>query len=362
MFQMRKKIMFIVPNLRYGGASKVISLISQGIPAEKFEVLLVTINTTEAFYKVTKPGVRLISLDTNKIRQSIKPLKKLLRKEHPDIVFCNGQDLNILLSALRFLFRFPFRLVCRETSILSGNNKGIKYAGLYNFLVKKLYNKIDVLICQSDAMKEDLQKNYAVQAGRLMVIPNPVQVPAADFTQSLFLEGKLKLLTIGRLVPEKGMLRVFHSLTYLSQPWQLIVLGDGNQMEELKREAERPGLKGNIVFKGFVQNTNAYIADCDYLLFGTYNEGFPNIVLEAGILGKPLIAFKALGVDEAVIEDEVTGLLVKENDPASFAGAIVKAQNINFDRQLISDKITNKFGLPNIISRYEQLFEQLTDY
>lgn len=62
------------------------------------------------------------------------------------------------------------------------------------------------------------------------------------------------------------------------------------------------------------KNTAQYISGCNFVLSGSYNEGFPNIVLEAGAQGKPVIAFKAPGVGEEVIEDGVTGILVNEDD------------------------------------------------
>jgi glycosyltransferase involved in cell wall biosynthesis len=358
---MKRKIIFIVPNLKCGGASKVISLICQNLNNDRYDVILVCVNMIDAFYEISNPAVKVLNLNKKHIKSAIFSIFSIFRQEKPDLVFSNGQDLNILMAIFKLLFRRKIRFICRETSVLSGNNSNIKYRRIYNFSIKKLYNHIDKIVCQSREMYLDLAETYQIQKSRLQVISNPVAMPQHLTFQSRFtMPDKIKLLSIGRLVPEKGNTRLLQAVSLLKLPFQFIILGDGPQKEDLLKEARKLGISGYVLFKGTVTDTNDYIADCDFVLLGTYNEGFPNIVLEAGILGKPVIAFKVPGVDEEVIENAVTGFLIEGNSNKDFCDAIEKSQMIKFVKDKIVHIVLSKYGINKIMSDYEKLFEQIT--
>lgn len=358
---MQKKIIFLVPNLFYGGASKVITLIANHLNPHLYKIILVAVNGENNFYNIDSTHISYINLYKKQVKAAVLPIIQLIRKEKADIVFSNGQDLNILLTVLKPLFfNKNIRLICRETSVLSANNKNIKKGKLYNWLVKKFYNNANVIICQSLQMKNDFCNNYNIRLEILKVIPNPVDEATVAPIENAYSTNGLKLLAIGRLVPEKGFLRLLKAVSYLPENWQLVILGDGPQMDELKSESEKLGIHQKVIFTGIVKNTSAYIAACDFVLTGTYNEGFPNVILEAGLQGKPVIAFKVPGVGEEVIEDAVTGVLVKETDEKKFANAIINAQTINFSPLEIKEKIITRFGIKKVIEEYEQLFELLT--
>ena len=338
----------------------MISLICQNLNNDRYNVMLVCVNMIDAFYEISNPAVTVLDLNKKHIKSTIFKLFALFRKEKPDLVFSNGQDLNILMGIFKLFFGKKIRFVCRETSVLSGNNSAIKYRDIYNFSIKKLYNHIDKIVCQSREMYLDLAEKYQVQKSRLQVICNPVVTPRHLNVQPLVtMPDKLNLLSIGRLVPEKGNVRLLRALGLLKLPFQFIILGDGPQKEELEQDARKLGISAHVLFKGTVTNTNDYISACDAVLLGTYNEGFPNIVLEAGILGKPVIAFKVPGVDEEVIENGVTGFLIERDSHKDFCDAIEKTQMTNFDKDKIIRIILEKYGINKIMSDYEKLFEQL---
>lgn len=359
---MQKKIIFLVPNLFYGGASKVITLICNNLSNRRFKILLVAVNGENNFFTLDIAQLNFIDLQKKQVKAAAWAIYQLIKREKPDIVFSNGQDLNILNAFFKkFCFTHKHQLVCRETSVLSGNNKNIKLGKHYNWLVKKLYNNANAIICQSAQMKNDLCRNFAIRTEILQVIPNPVEELKAAETEHFNTNTELKLLTIGRLVPEKGFLRILKAMSYLPGNWQLIILGDGPQLNELKEAAEKLGIAQKIIFEGLVKNTAQYIAGCNFVLSGSYNEGFPNIALEAGAQGKPVIAFKAPGIGEEVIEEGVTGILVNEDDEKIFANAIITAQSINFNPLKIKEKIISRYGISKVIEQYEHLFDLLTN-
>ena len=72
---------------------------------------------------------------------------------------------------------------------------------------------------------------------------------------------------------------------------------------------------------GFVEDPADYYHVMDVFAFPTYREGFGNVALEANAAGKPVVAFRATGATDAVI-DGVTGMLVPVGDSGALARAL----------------------------------------
>jgi glycosyltransferase involved in cell wall biosynthesis len=85
---------------------------------------------------------------------------------------------------------------------------------------------------------------------------------------------------------------------------------------EMKRDRQ-------IVSTGWVDDTTPAYALMDVLALPTYREGFPNAVLEANAMERPVVASRVTGCVDAVV-DGVTGLLVPAGDPVALAGALSK--------------------------------------
>lgn len=93
---MQKKIIFLVPNLFYGGASKVITLICNNLCNRRFKILLVAVNGENNFYTRDIAQLNFIDLKKKQVKVAAWAIYRLIKREKPDIVFSNGQDLNIL--------------------------------------------------------------------------------------------------------------------------------------------------------------------------------------------------------------------------------------------------------------------------
>lgn len=132
---------------------------------------------------------------------------------------------------------------------------------------------------------------------------------------------------VGRLTQDKGvpeLIRAFARLCEMSRDVRLLLVGDfedGDQvLAETRREIET---NPKIIRTGFVPETTAYYQLMDVLALPTHREGFPNVILEAHAAGKPVVAARATGVMDAVI-DGVNGILVLIGDFEKLAEALAK--------------------------------------
>ena len=92
----------------------------------------------------------------------------------------------------------------------------------------------------------------------------------------------------------------------------------------------------HVIFAGLIEDTAPYYALVDVLVLPSHREGFPNVVLEAHAAGKPVVAARATGVVDAVVDGE-TGLLFPVGDAAALTDALAR---------LLTDKtLASKLGL-----------------
>jgi glycosyltransferase involved in cell wall biosynthesis len=127
---------------------------------------------------------------------------------------------------------------------------------------------------------------------------------------------------VGRFTRDKGMaelIRAYDILRVSFPNLRLLLVGDFEDGDPvpvgLRHRIES---EPNIIRPGFVRDIEYYYQIMDVLALPTYREGFPNAILEAHAAGKPVVATRATGVVDAVV-DGVTGLLVPIGDSEALA-------------------------------------------
>ena len=232
----------------------------------------------------------------------------------------------------------------------------------YNRLIKKYYKRFDLIICQSVYMQQDLVSHYNIAADKTIVIHNATQEVGVT-TQQPSKPGNekvYKFITIARLSEEKGIERLIHTIGLLSMPFKYFIIGEGDRRTALEKLINELHLQDHVFLLGEKADPFTGMEDADLCLMGSYYEGFPNVLLEAGAHGIPVIAFNVPGGIAEIITEDENGLLVDDNDIIDYAAAIKKALLTNFDRGRIAELTRKRFSVNNIIPKLEKLFLELT--
>jgi teichuronic acid biosynthesis glycosyltransferase TuaC len=149
------------------------------------------------------------------------------------------------------------------------------------------------------------------------------------------------VLFVGRLDTKKGigeLLEAFASLAGRRPHMRLAYVGDGSGGEHLGSKAKHLGLGDRIVLAGACSSrvVAQWLAAANVLALPSYDEGYPNVVIEALSCGRPVIATNVGGILELVNKE--SGILIAPRDSRALANAIEKAMDQHWDEHSISEQ------------------------
>tara|TARA_R110002111_G_scaffold110212_5_gene169542 strand:+ start:18894 stop:19967 length:1074 start_codon:yes stop_codon:yes gene_type:complete len=344
-------ITFALPNLLPGGAERVISYVAQNISHKKFNTTLLIMGySKDASYDVK--GIDVVYLEKQRVLNGITNLFKYIRINKPDIVVSAVGHLNTV-TAYMSLFFPKTKFISREVTVLSldaeffGSNK---YSPL-QYIGKKRFNFFDKIICQSRDMLDDIKDSYNISENNLIVINNPI-TDNFNLKELNQINTPIQYITVGRLSKEKGIDRILKVLSKLEHPFHFTLIGNGVEKENLFALAKDYGLSDKITHIEFTKEVSKYLEKSDYFLQGSHFEGFPNCLIESCSVGTPVIAFKAPGGTKEIVENNINGFLVENEE--EFIERLNTSKEWNpVDIRASVDK---KFNKKVILQQYEDLF------
>jgi len=140
--------------------------------------------------------------------------------------------------------------------------------------------------------------------------------------------AELRLLSVGRLIPRKGIHHLVRALAVMRpvrRRVNLTIVGSGPQEAELRALVQSLGVRG-IRFAGFVDQDElpAYYAAADVFVFPTFEDPYGIVLLEAAASGLALIASEHAGATLDFVKDGESGLMFDPHDEHALAELIAK--------------------------------------
>lgn len=349
----KKHIIFIIPSLAAGGAERIFSFVSQKLNKEKFKVELLVIGSAlDSVYPID--NVETIYLNKPKISKAFLKIIKVFKSKKPDIVLSSIAHLNSMMAGISILFP-NIKFVAREANVISVLDQYNKSNVLPKSVIVKTNRFIDRFIAQSKDMKEDMIKNFGIPEDKIELINNPITSKIS--LKKSTVHSPLKFITVGRLSKEKGHDRILRALAQLNFPFSYTIIGDGNEAKNVFALAKELNIQ-NINHIPFTSDVGKELGNHDIFLQGSYVEGFPNVLLESCMAGTPIIAFKAPGGLNEIIEPNINGLIAQNEDEF-----ITHLNHINqvfpFEAEEVRKIVLDRFNEDKIISQYENLLLNL---
>jgi len=192
----------------------------------------------------------------------------------------------------------------------------------------------------------------------IIVIYNGIQAVQANYDQTQNLKKELAITgntivlgTIARLDPIKNhkmMLKAFKQVLSTSPNTILIIVGDGEERNNLENLAAKLDLSNKVIFLGFKPKPENYLNLMDIFLLSSLSEGTSMTLLEAMSLSKPCIVTAAGGNPEIIVNGH-NGLVTKNDEPDEFSSA---------NLTLINDVAMRKTMAKNAGERFEMLYTE----
>lgn len=333
----KKRAVFLIPSDRMGGAERVVRTLAECAAKKKtfdlIDVFVLCRDRTGTLDDLEGYGfVNVIYTNaTSEIRGLWQLLTYLLNNSFA-FVFSSSTHLNSLVSLLRRLRLLRAeRVVARESTMIFDRSFGI--AGMVFRSFYKLYGGQDLIVCQTERMRDSLDKHTGGKFRNLLcTLPNPIDLeravqraPGAPRVAHSS-RSVLRIAWCGRLVPVKVPSLAIDVLAYLhakNLPYEMVVIGDGPERKEIELRAKKLSLNSKVEFTGKVENPCVLMASCDVGLVTSEIEGFPNVVLEMLASGIP----KIVTTDCAGGLSDIPGVhVVTDGDAAALASLIVSGQ------------------------------------
>lgn len=364
-----KDILLVTDHIGQDGTGRFITYLANGMSSfEDYKVsLLIFHHEDRAFNNDISNKVNVEELNlNNRIRYSLPTIIRKISDLAPDIciiLYTQLVYLSLLASPIK---KKGTKIIFRETIIPS------KYRGDSSWLAKHIcrlsYRKYDKIIAQSIDMAQDMTSNWGCKSERIQVINNPISVgkiteiaTKGEKPSDMCRKEKPVYLSAGRLSYQKGYDIILQRMAELKPniPFDYYIIGDGENKEEVETLVCQYGLEENVKLLGFRTNPYDYISNCDALVLSSRYEGFPNIVLEANALGKPVFTNTCPGGINEIIVNGVNGIACNFEDHKSFANGLAEFQQASFDSTAITNMTISKYSSESIMKKYKDFFDNI---
>lgn len=222
-------------------------------------------------------------------------------------------------------------------------------------IAQNTYPKLDQLITVSTALRNNILTQIGIDS---IVIPNIISNEFC-YNGAPIGREKIKIATIGRLVPEKRFDKLLMALSKVSLPWELSIIGTGKISTDLESLARSLNIIQNVKFLGSKSKHDIVeiLQHSHFFVLPSKSETFGVVYIEALACGLPIIATDCGGPSDIVTSEN--GLLVPVDDIEDLSNAILyMAENIDkYDRKAISEDCKARFSAEIIAKRLTQIFE-----
>jgi glycosyltransferase involved in cell wall biosynthesis len=310
--------------------------------------------------------------------KAILKLYKFLKKEQPEIIHSHTPKAGMVSMIAAKLAKVPIRIHTVAGLPLE------EASGMRKILLKSIekitYAAATIVLPNSNGLKQILVQYNLCSEKKINIIGKgssnginsdyfaPEKISEAEVTNlksELGFKGdETILIYIGRLVKDKGvneLITTFDAISRSNSNCKLLLLGYYEQDRDPLSEDTIRMIKENpsIIERGFIKDIRPYLLLSSFLVFPSYREGFPNVVLQAAAMQLPAIVTNINGCNE-IIQHNYNGIIIPKKNSKALKDAILylienksvlenmksSSRNFvieNFSREIIWNELLNVY-------------------
>ena len=349
--------------------------------AQTYDVVAVSTPDDELHEMAQREGVRVVGVAMRRPISPLHDLRSLLRlirvfrRERPDMVHSITPKAGLLSMIAAWVCRVPVRLHT-FTGLVFPTATGLKQR------ILMLTDRITCacathIVPEGEGVKNDLI-NYGITRKPLRVLgygnvrgvdmqhySRTPEVMAA--AQPIMRSGVFTFVFVGRVVRDKGineLVQAFARLNAQEPATRLILVGRFEDDLDPVLPQTRQTIEQNDAIEavGNQADVRPWLAASDALVFPSYREGFPNVVLEAGAMGLPSIVTDINGSREIIV-DGTNGVIVLPRDADALYAAMLRfieapaevAQMAANAREMIASRFEKSFVEQCLFDYYKEI-------
>lgn len=347
----KKKIVIIQETLAGGGAERVLVNILNKFNYDKFEVDLLVIHKTGIYLEKIPENVNIKSIfspleSNNKfVKRIYHKLSNIIIKKFASIIHSKyiGKNYDIEIAFLEGPCTYILSKSKNKCSVKIGwiHIDLKKFRRMSEEEEKECYKKLDHIICVSNESKNRFLELYPKYSEKVKVIYNLInteEIKELSEENINYSFNEPTIVAVGRLAQQKrfDILIKAHSLLINEGiKHKLLILGEGNEEDYLKKLITELNVDNSVSLHGFVKNPYPFIKNSDIYVMSSDFEGLPLVICEALVLGKAIVSTDCTGPNELLKDG--TGLLVPCNNHNELKEAI-KFLLCNRDIKLVLER------------------------
>lgn len=279
------KILFIVPDLVVGGVTSVVLNIIRGLQKNNVDVKLVSLFDR---CDVCVDGIDHQTLGIKSfldIPSSIKAMRKIIHSFNPNIVHSHTMYSHLLIFVCSYISK-DYKLIVSDHGTYTSTLRFYKRM----FLFKMMNSKADLVTNVSDVSCESYVVQNIVSQCKIITMYNGVDTERFKYSvenrniirKDLKISGQTKVIGfVGRISKEKNIPNLINAVSLLQLDYKLLILGDGPELDNIKKIIKEKKMNNSVVFLGESKNPSKYYSAFDLLVLSSDTEGLPTVVLEA---------------------------------------------------------------------------------
>lgn len=338
---MTRKIAFLLPSLRGGGAERLSLTLAHEFARAGYEPEFVLMQAEGELLVEAEASFRVHDLGSARARQVPRSLSRYLKDCQPDAMIAAMWPLTVIAPLAARMAGFRGKVLVSEHSTLS-----LQYAQwgkLHRVLLRAstfvAYRLASARVGVSQGACADVAALSGMPPDKFVTIFNPIPAAtqpspdAMDAAHAIWGTGGPRILAVGRLIAAKNHRLLLHAFAAMPRrDARLMLLGHGPDEADLRTLAAALGIAHRVVFAGFHVDPAPFYATADLFVLSSDYEGFGNVIVEALSFGLRVVSTDCpAGPDEILLGGRYGRLVPVGNAPA-LAGAMEDALDAPVDR------------------------------
>lgn len=351
------KIAMVIPYFPMGGAENMCEELIYRLKEEGHEVTVINFYDIDTIIKkrIINSKISFICL---KKRHGfdfslIKILKNTFEKIKPDVIHSH-----LGAGVYCYLTKYNCKYIHTVHNVA---NKEQNF--LFKIITKRFLKKIDLtLVALSSKIKKTICKTYKINEDDVPIVFNGIDLSRCIEKKEYSLTDTIKLLHVGRFVPQKNHFLLLDSFKILVEKYdniELYLVGKGALFDDVSEYANALNISKKIHFLGELDSSFNIMSKSDIFVLTSNYEGLPITLIEALGTGLPVISTNVGGISD-IITNKENGLLVNNDkfDIANNLDCLIKDSKLRAKLGMNALNSAKKYSSYNMMEEYAIIYNK----